>query len=179
MATIVYEGLPGNGDLFAGKKFFIIQRVPIRNTLIQYVEVGRLQRSSIDLNILTQLQSNGGEIVALEKQANMIIADHARPKFAPANYRSYSWKYIEDSVKNGVLEDPEQHLIHGVSSNANGSPATGAPAFVVGRSAPMKRTKTPFTAADNDLLRMWVAKKCPGGQNEGGNAIYQELAARV
>ena len=41
MAAIVYEGLPGNGDLFAGKKFFIIQRVPLRNTLIQYVEVGR------------------------------------------------------------------------------------------------------------------------------------------
>ena len=51
MATIVYEGLPGNGDLFAGKKFFIIQRVPIRNTLIQYVEVGKPQRF-VDVNIL-------------------------------------------------------------------------------------------------------------------------------
>lgn len=109
----------------------------------------------------------------------MIIADHARPKFAPTNYPSYSWKYIEDSVKNGVLEDAEEHRIHGVFLSANGNPATGAPPFVVGRSAPIKRTKTLFTAADNDLLRRWVAKKCPGGQNEGGNAIYQELAARV
>lgn len=131
------------------------------------------------MQILTQLQNNGGEIVALEKQADMIIVDHARPKFAPANYPSYSWKYIEDSVKNGVLEDPARHLIHGVFSNANGSPATGAPAFVIGRSAPIKRTKTPFTPADDNLLLRWVAKNCYGGRADGGNAIYQELAARV
>lgn len=66
MATIVYEGLPGNGDLFAGKKFFIIQRVPIRNTLIQYVEVGKPQRS-IDVNILTHYYRAMVEKLSLSK----------------------------------------------------------------------------------------------------------------
>lgn len=43
MAPFVYDGVPGYGDLFAGIKFCVLQRVPIRSTLIRNVEV----RSSI------------------------------------------------------------------------------------------------------------------------------------
>ena len=44
----------------------------------------------------------------LEKQADLIIADHARKDTPPG---SISWKFIEQSVAKGVLEDIEDHPV--------------------------------------------------------------------
>lgn len=41
MASIVYDGVAGNGTLFDGQKFFISQRVPLRHRLVESVKVNR------------------------------------------------------------------------------------------------------------------------------------------
>jgi len=41
MASIVYDGVAGNGTLFQGQKFFIAQRVPSRHRFVESVKVNR------------------------------------------------------------------------------------------------------------------------------------------
>lgn len=112
----------------------------------------------------------------LEKQADMIIADHARPKFAPEN--SYSWQYITESVKNGLLEDAAKHLIQSTSTFNAGS-ASRTSGHMIGGSRPIKPNRTPFTAVDDDVLRRWVAKAHERGIAVTGNKIYQQLEREV
>ncbi|TGO27151.1 hypothetical protein BPAE_0046g00120 [Botrytis paeoniae] len=88
MASIVYDGVGGGGVLFEGKKFFILQRVPMRS---RWVEI---------------IRSNGGEVEKLEKNAEIIIADGARKDAPPG---SFSWKFIEESAKAGKLVDMEEY----------------------------------------------------------------------
>lgn len=102
----------------------------------------------------------------------MVIADDARPKHAPPN--SYSWKYIEQSVKNGKLEDKEKHLINSTSTS-NGSPASRTPGHKAGGSRPTTTTRTDYTKADDDFLLEWVAKAKKQGMAVGGNLIYKQL----
>lgn len=106
----------------------------------------------------------------------MTISDDARPKLAPPN--SYSWKYIEQSVKNGELEDAEKHLIH-AASTSKGSPASIAPGHTAGGSRPTKSTRTDFTAADDKFLLQWLAKGQAQGMALMGNVIYKQLEKAV
>jgi hypothetical protein len=39
MASIVYEGVGGGGQLFAGLKFFLLQRLPTRDRFKELVKV--------------------------------------------------------------------------------------------------------------------------------------------
>ena len=117
---------------------------------------------------LTQEQNNGGIVVRMEKDADHLIADHARLKSAPAN--SLSWHFIEKSVQNGQLEDPEDHRI---------GPQPSAPRLA-GSSAPTRATRTKFTAADDAIIKQWVRDQ--GGiyaQNINGNKKWQQLEALV
>ncbi|ESZ95605.1 hypothetical protein SBOR_4001 [Sclerotinia borealis F-4128] len=88
MASIVYDGVGGGGTLFAGMKFFILQRVPMRPRWIELI------------------QSNGGEVTKFEKKADILIADGARKDVPPG---SVSWNFIEESAKAGKLVDIEKH----------------------------------------------------------------------
>jgi hypothetical protein len=97
--------------------------------------------------------------VPLEKNADLLIADHARTDVPPG---SYSWKFIEDSVKSAVLQEKENYVI--------GRPLNVP--RVTGSSEPAKKTRTKFTEQDDDVLARWVAKHHEGA---GGNKIYQDL----
>ncbi|KAJ9132148.1 Telomeric repeat-binding factor 2-interacting protein 1 [Pleurostoma richardsiae] len=145
-APIVYDGVEGSagGSLFRGLKFWIAQRVPQRNDLVNKVK------------------SNGGEVVPLEKQADMLIADHVR-KDVPAG--SYSWRFITNSVSKGQLEDKEPHQIGHLAASAR----------PVGSSAPSKGTRNPFTSHDDALLTKWVLEHERKGAMAKGNTIYQDL----
>lgn len=107
------------------------------------------------------IQNNGGSIVKLEKQADFMIDDHIK-KDAPQG--SYSWKYIEAALKDGRLPAPEDYLIKSKSSIRH-----------VGTSAPGKSTRTPFTAADDDMLLRWVLKGERRGVALLGNELYKDL----
>ncbi|ELR05690.1 hypothetical protein VC83_01553 [Pseudogymnoascus destructans] len=145
MAAAVYEGVAGGGDLFQGQKFFISQRVPARTELIKNV------------------QRNGGFVVPLEKNADVLIADHAKPTLAPAS--SVSWKYLEQSMKKGELEDLEAHRI-------NSPGKTRLPG------GPQKLTRTPFRYEDSMAISIWVAKAERIGLAVRGNEVYEQFAEK-
>ncbi|OBT85978.1 hypothetical protein VE02_06374 [Pseudogymnoascus sp. 03VT05] len=145
MAGVVYEGVAGGGDLFQGQKFFISQRVPRRDEIIKNVE------------------RNGGFVVPLEKNADVLIADHAKPKLAPAN--SVSWKYLTQSMEKGELEDLEALRINSPSK-------TSLPG------GPQKLTRTPFTHEDSMAISIWVAKAELRGLYVKGNDIYDQFTEK-
>lgn len=165
MAPMVYEGVAGGGDLFQGQKFFIMLRVPARNELVKNVEV------NIPFPVVKPVTNfskrNGGFVVPLEKNADVLIADHAKPKLAPAN--SVSWTYLEQSMKKGKLEDLETHRISSPRK-------TGLPG---GPSQPKRLTRTPFTHEESKAISIWVAKAEIMGLPVKGNEIYQQFAERV
>ncbi|KAI1380107.1 TRF2-interacting telomeric protein/Rap1 C terminal domain-containing protein [Hypoxylon crocopeplum] len=156
-APIVYEGVlapkaPHRNGIFKDKKFWVGQRVPMRHTYIQ------------------NIQNNYGQVVPLEKNADYLIFDHVR-KDAPSG--SLSYKFIEDSIKAGALQNPEEYLCIPTSRQSK-----------VGESRPpssagtKKTTRTRFTAEDDSILFGWIAKKERLGEPVSGNTIYKELAAK-
>ncbi|KAK6854238.1 hypothetical protein PG995_009331 [Apiospora arundinis] len=148
-APIVYEGAaPGQrGTLFKDKKFWVAHRMPARQTWRDHIK------------------NNGGQTVALEKDADYLIVDHVWKNPPPG---SYSWRWIEDSVKKGELLDPEDYL---VGAKPEDQPRAGP-------SAPAKGTRTPFTGEDDRILMEWVLKREGQGESILGNKIYQELAKK-
>jgi hypothetical protein len=91
-----------------------------------------------------------------------MIADHLRKDAVPG---SYSWRWIEESVKKGKLEDLEAH---------RAGPVVGI-SGPVGSSQPTRNTRTPFTAADDRALALWVTNAERQGLSTKGNGIYQQL----
>jgi hypothetical protein len=166
MATIVYEGTGsgGGGDLFKGMKFYFLRRVPLRTKWEELVLVRFLYLRFSQL--LISRQSNGGELVKLEKQADIVIADHAR-KDNPAG--AISWKYVEESVKKGELEDIEDHRAGPVTHTAR----------EVGSGGPTRKGRTPFTAEDDRILMEWVMKGERAGIAVKGNELFQQLEEKV
>ncbi|KAM0390415.1 hypothetical protein ACHAQC_007584 [Fusarium culmorum] len=141
--AVTYNGVQGaeGGTIFKDVKFWVAQRVPIRSCLLE------------------QIKQNGGSVVLLEKQADMLIADHARPKDAPQG--SYSWKFIDDSIKNGIAQLKDRYLI----GRHPDEPRR------VGSGQPSKSTRTPFTKEDDARIARWVLDH-PTEQK--GNRIWQE-----
>lgn len=113
--------------MFAGKKFFVLMRVPMRASFIETIE------------------KYGGLNVRVEAQADYKIADHAR-KDAPDG--SISYRFIEEAVRIGEIPDVEKHTI-GQPGNVTRTTGTTS-------TAGNKPTRTPFTAADDRILWEWV-----------------------
>ena len=105
-------------------------------------------------------------MLPLEKHADFLIADHALPKIAPLG--SISWKFIEDSVKNSELEDPDFHRI---GRNPDVPRA-------VGSIESSKKTRTRFTHTDDALLTEWVLHN-DSRNAERGNLLYQQFGNLV
>lgn len=101
----------------------------------------------------------------LDKHADFLIADHAK-RDVPAG--SYSWKWIEETVKRGRLMEREDYLI--------GAP--GHESRPAG-SVPQKSTRNAFTKQDDLLLAQFVTKYERQGIAVSGNVIYKRLEAKV
>ncbi|KAK3899860.1 hypothetical protein C8A05DRAFT_36504, partial [Staphylotrichum tortipilum] len=146
-APTVYEGGSGQhrGMLFDKLKFWVSLRVPSRD---QY---------------LAKIKDNGGTVVRMEQQADVLVADHLRKRDAPDG--SVSYKYIDACVANGALVEMDEHRIF----------QTGG-ARPAGSSRRAKGTRTPFTESDKRILVTWVRKCEAAGESINGNVIYQTLA---
>ncbi|KAK2031441.1 Rap1 Myb domain-containing protein [Colletotrichum zoysiae] len=143
-AAITYNGVPGaRGVLFKETSFFVLQRVPDRKTI---------------LDLIT--------IVKLETQADMVIADHARPD-CPSE--SLHWKFIKDSVDNGIMQETDKYMAHQSPIALRPVGSSRSPAL----SAPIKGTRTPFTAADDAILAKWVLSHPINKRS--GNEVYKAL----
>ncbi|KAH7381282.1 hypothetical protein DE146DRAFT_760720 [Phaeosphaeria sp. MPI-PUGE-AT-0046c] len=138
--------LDGMDQLFAGRKFWVAQRVPLRNQL------------------LDNITANGGEVVKLEKKADYLIADHFRPKLCPPG--SISYTFIDKSIKDGQLHDPQDHLA---------GPPLGEAREPGAIDRPTKFGRTPFTAEDDNVLYKWVRDCMARGMLPNGNSMYEEL----
>lgn len=110
------------------------------------------------------MQSNGGVVVPREKDADMLIADHAKKKTAPPE--SYTWKFITESVDAGFIQVEDKYLID-PPPNERRSILAGAHA---------RKTRTPFTQFDDALVAKHALKE---GINTAGNAMYMKLEAKV
>lgn len=86
-----------------------------------------------------------------------------------ANY-SYSFTYVEQSIKRGVLENPDDHLAGPPARTIRGVGST---------TIRPKGTRTSFTAEDDKMLVAWVRKSVRKGAAESGNELYKELELRV
>ena len=99
----------------------------------------------------------------LEKNADMLIADHARKDVPPG---SYSWKFIADSISKGMAQRQDKYAI--------GRPATEPrPAASGGLT---KGTRAPFTQAEDAVLTKYILERMRLGESTSGNAIYMEWA---
>lgn len=101
----------------------------------------------------------------LDKQADFLIADHAK-KDVPSG--SYSWKWIEESVKNGKLADKEDYSIKVPRTESR-----------PGGSMPQKGTRNAFTKQDDLLLAQFVTRHEKQGTAVSGNVIYKQLESKV
>lgn len=151
--TIVYddvaEGGHLKGELFAGKKFWIAIRIPSRNRYRGLIE------------------SNGGQVVLLEKQADYLIADHFRKDCPPG---SISYEFIEKSIQNGTIANPDDHLA---------GPPVGATREVGSISRPTKGSRAAYTAEEDRILYKWVRDHEKQGGSVSGNELYKQLEAKV
>lgn len=92
------------------------------------------------------------------------------PKYGlTANY-SHSFTYIDQSIKHGVLENPDDHIA---------GPPAGTIRGVGSTAIRPKAMRTSFTAEDDKLLVAWVRKSVRKGAAENGNELYKQLELRV
>ncbi|CAD6584188.1 MAG: hypothetical protein ASARMPREDX12_001547 [Alectoria sarmentosa] len=149
MAGIVFNDVADDtdvqGTLFQGIKFWISHKVP--------------QRS----RFLSNVKANGGEILPLEKNADVKIVDHARKETPPG---SHSYTFIEKSIRNGVLEDLDDHKVGPPEGNIRSIGSVAQPA---------KGTRKKYTEADDRILLSWVNDNRQKGGGTDGNEIYKQL----
>ncbi|KAK1637055.1 TRF2-interacting telomeric protein/Rap1 C terminal domain-containing protein [Colletotrichum phormii] len=151
---ITYDGVPGaSGVLFKDLKFFVSLRVPDRVKLLELIK------------------ENGGTIAKLETQADHYITFANGP--TPAG--SLDWKFIRHSVDNGAIQETDKYEMHQTprASRPVGGfhPAGGSRPAAKANSAPVKGTRTPFSAADDASLSKWVLSHA--ANKKSGNEIYQ------
>lgn len=99
----------------------------------------------------------------------MLIADNLKKGGIGPPPESYSWKWIDFSVRNGRLEDKNDYLV-------------GRPdgfSREVGSSERAKATRTPFSRQDDLILTKWVMQCEAEGSSVSGGDIYKKLEKKV
>lgn len=124
----VAEGANLDGQLFAGAKFWVAQRVPSRN------------------HYQSLIRSNGGQIVALEKKADYVIADYLR-KDCPAG--SISYTFIDECIQKAEIADRRA---------TSRDRQTGTVRDVGSRGRHMKGGRKPYSAEEDRILYQWVSQ---------------------
>lgn len=83
---------------------------------------------------------------------------------------SYSFTFIEKSIRNGVLERLEDHIV---------GPAPGTVRSIGSTIQPSKGTRSKYTEEDDCVLWQWVNSHTQKGGGTDGNEIYKQLEAQV
>ncbi|KAJ4983964.1 transcription factor [Stagonosporopsis vannaccii] len=149
-SAVVYENVTKGADLvagklFAGKKFWVAQRVPHRATLLHVIE------------------ANGGSVVKLEKLADWMIADHFRKDCPPG---TISYDFIHKSIAKGEVLDP---------NDFPAGPRIGTARDPGSMTRPSKGTRASFTPEDDRILYKWAKDAQSRGAPVSGNEIYKKL----
>lgn len=83
---------------------------------------------------------------------------------------SHSYRYIENSVRNGILEDLDDHRV---------GHAEGRVRSVGSIIQPPKGTRNKYTQDDDRILWDWVHETPQKGGGTDGNEIYKQLETKV
>lgn len=83
---------------------------------------------------------------------------------------SYSFKYIEQSIRNGELEALEGYAV---------GPPEGTVRNVGSIIQPARSGRTKFTKEDDQELWGWVASADQNGGATSGNELYKQLETKV
>ncbi|KIW95910.1 uncharacterized protein Z519_02976 [Cladophialophora bantiana CBS 173.52] len=150
---IVYQDVPRTRDdddqphsnLFAGQRLWFSHVIPQRQRMIQNARL------------------NGAVIVNRDTDADVRLVDHLKKNNAPG---TYSYRYVELSLRNGRLENLADHAVGAPSrvSRPVGSTLT----------AP-KSGRTPFTPEDDRFLWDWMKPFIDRGGAWKGNEIYKQM----
>ncbi|KAL1960306.1 hypothetical protein VTO42DRAFT_8266 [Malbranchea cinnamomea] len=134
--------------LFDGISFWLSSTVPQRSQFKKLIE------------------RHGGNVVRLEKDADYRLVDHTKKDLAPG---TYSYQFVERSIRNNKLENPEDHR---VGPSPNRIRPVGSTTI---RPRDHRRV---FTAKDDQILYDWVKPYELAGGKWSGNKIYQQLAEK-
>lgn len=137
-------GASKGGKLFRGLRSCILQRVPSKPKWIELCK------------------ANGDQIVRQESYADIVVADNTRTDCPPG---SISWKYIDESVEKGVLQNKDDYRAGPHRDITR----------VVDYRMPHRLGRIPFTAEDDKELRSWVTQTERAGHSTRGNRVYKEL----
>ncbi|GAP92907.1 putative transcription factor [Rosellinia necatrix] len=138
------KNVSSDDGVFKGLKFWISARVPPRKTCVDII------------------QENGGTVVPIEGNADMLICDPAKEPVP----NSYSYRLIADAARQGSLDGKEDYLCDLPANRPKSSrplPAT-------------KLTRNKFTKEDDQLLIRFVTEQERLGEHAGGNKIYKTFA---
>ncbi|KAL1966968.1 hypothetical protein VTN77DRAFT_3712 [Rasamsonia byssochlamydoides] len=133
------------GTLFEGKKFWLSHNVPQRSRFKELI------------------QMNGGIVVLQEKDADIKLVDHTKREI-PLN--TYSYQYVEKSIRNGRLENLEDHR----------AGKTTRPVGAYG--IPSRSRRVPFSLEDDQIVWDWMQPYEVSGAAVSGNVIYEQLAEK-
>lgn len=97
-------------------------------------------------------------------------AFHARFFGSDFSGVSHSFTFIEKSIRNGLLENLEDHVV---------GPAPGTVRSVGSSIQPSKATRSKYTEEDDCVLWQWVHSHTQKGGGTDGNEIYKQLEAHV
>ncbi len=82
----------------------------------------------------------------------------------------HSYTFIEKSIRNGTLEDLEDHRVGPPEGNIRSIGSVVQPAKV---------TRNKYTDADDRILWDWVHDNPQKGGGTDGNEIYKQLEKKV
>jgi TRF2-interacting telomeric protein/Rap1 - C terminal domain/Rap1 Myb domain/GATA zinc finger len=135
----------GGARLFSGIKLWFSYTVPQRPWLMENARL------------------NGAEIVPLEKQADILLVDHARKNQAPG---TTSYRFIERSIRKGELEDLQDHAVGATTRAARpvGSVTTAS-----------KGGRNPYTEVEDQFLWDMVQPVKQRGGPWQGNELYKQI----
>lgn len=85
-------------------------------------------------------------------------------------FDSYSFTFIERSIRNGVLEDLEDHKV---------GPPAGTIRSIGSVIQPAKSSRIKYTQDDDRILWHWVHSHTQRGGGTEGNEIYKQLETQV
>ena len=91
----------------------------------------------------------------------------AQPDHSP---HRHSYTFIERSIRNGALEDLDDHKVGPPEGNIRSIGSVVQPA---------KGTRNKYTDADDHILWNWVNENPQKGGGTDGNEIYKQLEKRV
>ncbi len=84
--------------------------------------------------------------------------------------KSYSYQFIEKSIRNGILEELEDHAV---------GPPVGTIRAAGSSTQPARIRRQKFTEEDDRILLNWVQDSLRKGGRTEGNEIYKQLEAEV